>query len=115
MGVDLLDRFTPADAEGITHRLRQVLFVGRMVEKKGARYLVEAVKDVANEFPDVIVKFIGSGPELPGLKALAEKLGVLGHVEFAGSQSQENVARSIRESSVFVAPFVEAKSGDQEG
>lgn len=115
MGVDLLDRFTPADARDIKHCSRQVLFVGRMVEKKGARYLIEAVPDLANEFPDVKVKFIGSGPELPKLKALAEKLAVLDHVEFVGSHSQENVARSIRESSVFVAPFVEAKGGDQEG
>jgi glycosyltransferase involved in cell wall biosynthesis len=115
MGVDLADRFSPVDIARTGYCLRQVLFVGRMVEKKGARYLVEAIPELANEFPDVLVKFIGNGPELQELKALAEKLGVLDRIEFVGAQPQEHVAKAIRESLVFVAPFVEAKGGDQEG
>ena len=44
MGVDLENRFTPD--ESVTRSNSELLFVGRLVEKKGVRYLLEgAAKD----------------------------------------------------------------------
>ena len=41
MGVDLKNRFTPDDS--VTRSDNELLFVGRLVEKKGVRYLLEAL------------------------------------------------------------------------
>lgn len=114
MGVDLLNRFTPAE-QGAADCVSQVLFVGRLVEKKGTKYLIEAIPEVVRDFPSLNVKIVGHGPELIGLKALAVDLGVERYVDFMGPKSQEEVAALGRGSTVFVAPFVEAKGGDQEG
>lgn len=114
MGVDLVGRFTP-DKIVRGDKTCQVLFVGRMVEKKGARYLIEAIPSIVQAFPKTIVRMVGFGPELPMLKELAVKLGVNNHVHFTGPKSQEEIADFGRESYVFVAPFVEARGGDQEG
>ena len=114
MGVDLSGRFAP-DGSVRTNKKHQILFVGRMVEKKGARYLIEAVPAIVQAFPKAVVRMVGFGPELVMLKELAVKLGVNDNIEFTGPKSQEEVADFGRESSVFVAPFVEAEGGDQEG
>lgn len=114
MGVDLLNRFTPIDVKAAECKC-QILFVGRLVEKKGARYLIEALPDVAKEFPSLVVRIVGHGPELTALKEMAVELGVQDYVDFMGSKSQEEVAALGQNSTVFVAPFVEAKGGDQEG
>lgn len=114
MGVDLLGRFTPVETGGVEQAC-QILFVGRLVEKKGTKYLIEAIPDVAKEFPSLVVKIVGHGPELVPLRELAVTLGVQEHVDFMGPQSQQEIAALARSSTVFAAPFVEAKGGDQEG
>jgi glycosyltransferase involved in cell wall biosynthesis len=114
MGVDLVCRFAP-DGEVRTDNKHQVLFVGRMVEKKGARYLIEAVPAIIQVFPKTVVRMVGFGPEFVMLKELAVKLGVNDSIDFTGPKSQEEVANFGRKSNVFVAPFVEAEGGDQEG
>ncbi|MDB5973823.1 MAG: hypothetical protein JWR07_583, partial [Nevskia sp.] len=61
MGVDLRDRFTLSNtAQRSAH---QILFVGRLVEKKGARYLVEAMPMVLRQHPQARLSIAGFGPE----------------------------------------------------
>lgn len=114
MGVDLLGRFTPVETGRAGHTC-QILFVGRLVEKKGTKYLIEAIPDVAREFPSLIVRIVGHGPELVPLRELAVTLGVQDYIDFMGPKSQQEIAALARSSTVFAAPFVEAKGGDQEG
>lgn len=114
MGVDLTGKFIPGDFKERVER-QQILFVGRMVEKKGARYLIEAIPQIAQEFPAVGLRVVGHGPERRVLEKLVASLGIENHVEFSGAKSQEQIADLARESSVFVAPFIETDSGDQEG
>src|SRR3546814_8624446 len=50
MGVDLEQRFT---SDPDVHRSsREILFVGRLVEKKGVRHLLSAMPAVLRHFPD---------------------------------------------------------------
>jgi glycosyltransferase involved in cell wall biosynthesis len=113
MGVDFQYRFTPGDAT--RRRPGEILFVGRLVEKKGLRYLVEALPEVVTRVPDAHLTIAGYGPEEAALRQLAAQLDVTDRVTFLGALPQEALPDLCRRASVFVAPFIRAQSGDQEG
>ncbi len=50
--------------------------VGRLVEQKGLKYLIEAAPAISKALPDVRFVFAGEGPLLEALKQQAELLGV---------------------------------------
>ena len=113
MGVDLQYRFVPDPA---TVRARdELLFVGRLVEKKGLRHLLDAMPAVVARRPGTRLRIAGFGPEEAALRKQVEALGLAEHVEFLGAVPQAELPALYRRAAVFVAPFVEAGSGDQEG
>jgi glycosyltransferase involved in cell wall biosynthesis len=91
----------------------EVLFVGRLVEKKGCRYLIEAFGQVQDRFPDARLVIVGTGPQEPRLRALAQQLGV--RVEFPGSLSPREVRERLLRARVFCLPSITARNGDAEG
>lgn len=113
MGVDLVHRFYPDPDVKRTRGL--ILFVGRLVEKKGAKHLLNAMPHVLRQVPDARLVIAGFGPERPALEAQAASLGVERHVEFLGAVSQDRLPPLYRQASLLVAPFVRATSGDEEG
>jgi glycosyltransferase involved in cell wall biosynthesis len=69
----------------------EVLFVGRLVEAKGAALLVEAVAQAREAGRDVRLVLVGDGPERPRLERLVGSLGLKGHVELAGAVGQDRI------------------------
>ena len=113
MGVDLQHRFIPDPA---TPRSQdELLFVGRLVEKKGLHHLLDAMPAVISRRPGTRLRIAGFGPEEAALRQQAEALGLVEHIEFLGAVPQAELPCLYRRAAVFVAPFVEAGSGDQEG
>lgn len=113
MGVDFQKLFTPGAAED--RQPGEILFVGRLVEKKGVRYLIEAMPAILDQLPGARLRIVGTGPEEAVLRKLALHKGVAEHVEFLGALPQAELPALYRRANVFVAPFVEAASGDREG
>lgn len=113
MGVDLQHRFTPD--ESIPRSDSEILFVGRLVEKKGLRYLVEALPAILENHPDAHLTVVGFGPEEAPLRQQAAALGLEDKVNFLGAVSQDRLPDLYRRAAVFIGPFVEAADGDQEG
>ena len=113
MGVDLSDRFTP-DAS-VARSAHEILFVGRLVEKKGLSYLIEAMPTVVAAHPGSFLTVAGFGPEEAALRARAHELGLTDKVSFVGAVRQADLPALYRRAAVLAAPFVEARSGDQEG
>ncbi|QGL77463.1 glycosyltransferase [Stenotrophomonas maltophilia] len=112
MGVDLQHRFIPSSMERARDEL---LFVGRLVEKKGLTYLIDALPAVLARHPRVSLTVIGHGPELPALEAQVAALGLQQHVRFVGPVSQNALPAYYQRATTLVAPFIEARNGDQEG
>lgn len=83
----------------------QVVFVGRLVEKKGLQYLLQALGGI-----DCQLKVIGDGPLRESLQSMAPA-----NAEFLGQRSKDEVMKTIAESDLMVIPSVTAKSGDREG
>ena len=112
MGVDL-DYFSPQPL--VTRSRSRLLFVGRLVEKKGVRYLLEAMPAILAEMPDASLSIAGFGPEEARLREQVKELGVGDHVEFLGAVPQTDLPGLYRGAAALVVPFVEARDGDQEG
>ena len=92
-----------------------ILFVGRMVEKKGFRILIAAVSLLKARGRDIEVQAIGDGPEETELRAAAADAGIGDVVTFHGSKPHDVVLRLMTELDCLVLPSVTAADGDQEG
>jgi glycosyltransferase involved in cell wall biosynthesis len=113
MGVDVDGRFTTSEA--VERSTSELLFVGRLVAKKGLTHLLAAMPGILAARPDVSLRIVGFGPERESLQRQAEQLGLGNAVVFAGAMSQEALPEVYRRAALFVAPFVKDESGDQEG
>ena len=113
MGVDLVGRFVPD--ESVQRDAEMLLFVGRLVPKKGLSHLLDALPEVLSRRPGVRLLVAGFGPEECALKAQVERLGLAAHVEFMGATQQHELPQLYRRAGLFVAPFVRDQTGDQEG
>lgn len=90
-----------------------VLFVGRLAEKKGVTYLIEAMKQV-----DAVLAIVGDGPLKKELEQQSKGINTLAgwnKVEFFGAKTHEELRNVYASADVFVCPSVTAKGGDQEG
>jgi len=112
MGVDLRETFVPASKRRVG---KQILFVGRLVEKKGLIYLLRAMPFVLKRHPDACLIIVGSGPEEGRLRASINSLGLSGQVELCGSVLNENLPALYQSSCMVVFPSVVAGDGDREG
>jgi glycosyltransferase involved in cell wall biosynthesis len=113
MGIDLRDRFTPDPC--VLRSADEILFVGRLVEKKGLRHLLDAMPKILARHPRARLTIAGFGPEEAALRERVGELGLCDRVAFLGAVAQARLPELYRRAAVFVAPFVTAKSGDQEG
>jgi glycosyltransferase involved in cell wall biosynthesis len=113
MGVDFGGLFTPG--VGDTRKSGEILFVGRLVEKKGLKYLIQAMPLISVRVPHAHLTIAGYGPEEHSLRGLVAQMGLVDKVAFLGAVPQRELPNLYRGASVFVAPFVQVGSGDQEG
>lgn len=105
-GVDT-DLFQP----GLPRREPLVLFVGSLIERKGPKYLIEAMNFLRLDWPEVKLVIIGEGSQFFELKNLVITLGLENTVDFVGAQTQESVSSWLRRAKVFVLPSIEEGLG----
>lgn len=112
MGVDLQARFTP----GATRRTgSRLLFVGRLVEKKGLRYLLAAMPSIRKHCPQVSLQVVGSGPAQSECERIVRAAGLVGSVRFLGAVRNAELPDLYRSADVVVFPSVVGRGGDREG
>lgn len=90
-----------------------VLFVGRLVEKKGCSYLIKAMQKVQASLPEVQLVVIGDGALRRQLEAEAGQC--LKKYRFLGVQPAPVVRQWLNKAKVLSVPSITAKSGDAEG
>jgi colanic acid/amylovoran biosynthesis glycosyltransferase len=100
--------FQPASTE----RDPIILFVGRLVERKGPEYLIRAAAEVQENLPAAELVVIGEGPLRGDLEQMAKKS--LRRYQFLGVRSHEEVGEWMNRASVFCAPSVKVQSGEEE-
>lgn len=113
MGTDLEETFT--SASGVPRKPTSLLFVGRLVEKKGLEHLLRALAKVRIQYPTIELLVAGQGPEETRLRQLSTELGLDGTICFLGSVAHCELPALFRIATLAVFPFQVARSGDQEG
>ncbi|WP_202594039.1 glycosyltransferase [Noviluteimonas dokdonensis] len=111
IGIDV-EKFRPAGVAA-GEREPRVLFVGRLVEKKGVRYLIEAMAKVRAHVPDATLAIVGDGPLRASLAALAADLRI--PAEFLGALDDAGIRSELARARTLCLPSVVAANGDAEG
>ena len=109
IGVDL-QRIRPGPLP-LAARPKRVLYVGRLVEKKGADLLLHALADP--RLAGVQAVLVGEGPLWPALQAQAQAQRL--NVQFLGAQPHAAVLAQMSQARVYCLPSVTAANGDAEG
>lgn len=103
--------FAPGDtAERAAAR---ILFVGRLVAKKGLIHLLRAMPRIQQLVDDGELVVAGDGPLRAELEAEATRLGV--RARFLGVQTPDQVRALMRQATIFCSPSVVAADGNAEG
>ena len=89
---------------------RTVLAVGRLVEKKGFGYLVEAAARLRVER----MWIVGDGPLRDELERQIARLGLEDTVELLGARGHEEVRELLEQAAVVAMPSVVAADGDRD-
>lgn len=106
-----ISRFSPTGA-AIAERRPKILFLGRLVEKKGCFYLLEAFERIRARMPQAELIIGGDGPERA---MLTQRASSISGVRFVGTFTRELATTLLAEARVFCLPSVTAESGDAEG
>jgi glycosyltransferase involved in cell wall biosynthesis len=112
MGVDLQQRFVPPQRPRCGKKL---LFVGRLVEKKGLTYLIDALPLILAKHPEATLTVIGEGPEKNRLLRRVSEIGIENQVTFKGAIKNASLPGYYQDSDIAVFPSVIASDGDREG
>jgi glycosyltransferase involved in cell wall biosynthesis len=109
IGVDT-DKFTAAPS---VQRKPIILFVGRLVAKKGCKHLIRAMAQVQKVIPEAELVVIGGGPLHSSLRQMAND--TLSPHRFLGIQPPEVVKEMMNQATLLCVPSVTPSNGDSEG
>lgn len=92
-----------------------LLYVGRLTEKKGVRYLLEGTRKVLDRGHNVSLIIVGDGEQKESLQALTNNLGIGSSVKFIGAIPNTELPELYALADIFVGPSIATVDGDSEG
>lgn len=121
IGIDT-DRFAPTtrdddpsalDASGEGELPPRILFVGRLVPKKGLIHLLRVMPRLQAQVPGLELVIAGDGLLRDEMVAESRRLGV--NARFLGVQTPDQVRSLMRQCTLLCAPSIVGPDGDAEG
>lgn len=106
-GVNILRKKLRFDSHNII-----ILAVGRLVEKKGFRYLIEAMRGIMRVSPQTRLLIIGDGDLREELESLSQKLKVKKYILFVGSVNRDKISSYYNVADIFVMPSISDEKGN---
>lgn len=92
-----------------------LLFVGRLTEKKGVRFLIDAMSMVTTKCPEAKLLIVGHGELEQELRKQVNTCGLEKFVFFAGGMTNAQLPAYYATADIFIGPSVQVKGGDTEG
>lgn len=82
-----------------------ILFVGRLIKRKGINYLFQAFAESGKELKDNYqIWLVGDGPEKTNLINLGKKLGIYQKIKFLGIKNKKQLVDIYNQTKIFVLP-----------
>jgi len=114
MGVDC-SRFVLRQRSLKPDERLNIVSIGRVVEKKGFEYGIQAIAKLIKLGYRLSYMIIGDGELRINLEKLAIKLGIEANIYFAGWQTQEQILKILEGAHIMIAPSITAANGEEEG
>jgi len=95
-------------------REKHILFVGRLIERKGVSYLIDAIPKVTKSV-NVKLDIVGGGPLFEQLQDQVKKRGLTRMVTLYGKVSESKLKALYLASDIFILPAIIDRWGDTEG
>ncbi|MFW9923841.1 MAG: glycosyltransferase [Candidatus Thorarchaeota archaeon] len=90
-----------------------VLFIGRIVEKKGLQFAINAFSKINDK--DVYFHICGDGPLKEKLKQSVIDMNQAEKIVFYGKISEERKIKFLNSADILLVPSIETNEGDKEG
>lgn len=94
---------------------KQLISIGRFVDKKAPYFLILAMKELVKEHSDVKLVMVGDGPLFNTCFNLIEYFELHHNIQLIGKKTREEILSLMKDSSVFVQHSIQALNGDKEG
>lgn len=89
-----------------------VVGVGRLVAKKGFKYLVEAAPSIIKKFPKTVFVIVGDGDQRESLEKLAGRLKVQKNFRFTGYVNYQDLIYYYNLGDIFILPSIRDEKGN---
>jgi colanic acid/amylovoran biosynthesis glycosyltransferase len=90
----------------------RLLTVGRLIEKKGFRFLIEACRLLRSSGFPFVCQIVGEGPEHDRLQEMIQGYQLADTVRLSGALPQTELVEMLSQSSIFVFPAIHDSAGD---
>lgn len=102
-------RFTDEDRRQVKENIFKtqentliIISIAELHERKGLKYLIEAMPQVIAKFPNIKLVIVGEGPERDELEKLIKKLELENYVTLTGRQKE--IPKLLKSADIFVLP-----------
>lgn len=89
----------------------RIISVAHLKKVKGIEYLIRAMPEISETFPDAKLVLVGEGPEREKLRLKSQELKISDRVEFKGTLSSARIPEELMKSEVFVLPSISEGMG----
>jgi colanic acid/amylovoran biosynthesis glycosyltransferase len=95
--------------------MMKIVSVGRLTEKKGFDYAIQAVAALHKQYPNITYTIVGGGSYQAKLIALIQELNAQSYITLQGEVPYDQVAEYLRGSHIFLLPSVTSSMNAVEG
>lgn len=91
----------------------RIVFLGRLVPRKGCGYLLKAIKTMLDNYPPATkfqINICGDGPQSKQLMQYAADNNLLGYMSFHGFVSEQDKIKMLRQADIAVFPSLNGES-----
>ncbi len=99
-----MDKLISRKKLNLPHDRTIILNVANLVPIKGHRYLIEAIKVVANNRDDILLVIVGDGILKKDLEKLIEKQKLNDHIQLVGAKPHQEIPLWMNACDIFVLP-----------
>lgn len=114
MGINL-EKFKFSERRKQSGEPIKILTIGRLVEKKGHEYAIQAIAKIIKKYKNIEYIIAGDGPFRSKLEDLISELGIESYIKFLGAVEPNEVLKLYQQAHIFTLPSITARNGDQEG